>query len=431
VIRIKWLSVVAITAAVFGCGGADPTGNSEVPVSIGDHGTGSDSYDTGDSARDVSAGELADGTQNDGASEIFAEDALHGDSNISGEVPGHDYLVMDPGYIDDNGYVYDPGPDQGGVGGCDPCGMGTIAGKTCAPNIKTAIANVKVWVDTIDCNGVPQHYETYSSPTGEYSLKIPCGTQTVNMSKGSFHGSYTRWIDKGKVTQMTSVDGCFPGTAAKIAVITGDWDAIENTLLLLRLHFTKIYGAAGEQGSESSSAIAFLTDTAKLMTFDILFLNCSDAGWPNMQSSSASAIRQNLKAFVAKGGSIYGSDYALPYLSETWPGYILGGGWSSSGNSSYVSRVVDTDLAGYLGKGQVTIKYGLGPLTCVSGLGANAHLFIESTTEVDGCSGTQMMASFEPETNGGRVIYTTFHNDEQPSAGGDMQSILEYTVFLM
>ena len=42
-----------------------------------------------------------------------------------------------------------------------------------------------------------------------------------------------------------------------------------------------------------------------------------------------------------------------------------------------------------------------------------------------------MMMSFTPETDGGKVIYTTFHNDEQPTTQTDMQSILEYTVFLM
>lgn len=45
--------------------------------------------------------------------------------------------------------------------------------------------------------------------------------------------------------------------------------------------------------------------------------------------------------------------------------------------------------------------------------------------------GTQMMISFQPEgATAGKVIYTTFHNDEQPTTQTDMESILEYTVFL-
>jgi hypothetical protein len=51
-----------------------------------------------------------------------------------GQDPG---LGNDPGTAFDPGAPFDPGtiPDYGdAVGGCDPCGYGTIAGMTCAPN---------------------------------------------------------------------------------------------------------------------------------------------------------------------------------------------------------------------------------------------------------------------------------------------------------
>jgi hypothetical protein len=421
------------------CGGANPTGDLGIVIPGGDmSGEVRDVPASPDAVRDAPPTDGTDpldegvtpedpGTPNDPGIQTDPGTIDHGTSDPGTLDPGY----LDPGYLDPG--TPDPGTeyDSGGVGGCDPCGMGTVAGKTCAPNIKTAVGGVKVWVDTIDCSGNPVHIETHSNQQGEYSMQVPCGTQTINMLKGNFGGSYTRWIDKGQTTVMTSADACLSGTLAKIAVITGDWDQIENTLLLLWLHFTKISGAAGEEGQINQTAINFLSDWSKLSQYDILFLNCSDAGWPNMQSSSAAQIRTNLKAFVAKGGSVYASDYALPYLSETWPGHILGGGWSAAGNSTYLANVVDVDLAGYIGKSQVSIKYGLGPLTCVTGSGANTALSIQSTTSISGCSGTEMMMSFEPETNGGRVIYTTFHNDEQPKTGSDMQMILEFLVFLM
>ncbi len=319
------------------------------------------------------------------------------------------------------------------LGGCDPCGVGDVNGMTCAPNAKMAVPYVKVWVETFDCNGNPVHIQTYSDAKGSYTLKnIPCGTQTIYMQKGSFQHQWNRFIDQGMTTTLSSGEGCFAGTAAKIAVITGDWDQIENTLKKLYLKYTMISGTGGQSGGESATAISFLTDSSKLNSYDVVFIDCTWAGWPDMQSSSAGTIKANLKAFVAKGGSVYASDYGLPYLSETWPGYILGGGWSAAGNSSYLTNVVDADLAGYMGKTQVTIKYGLGPLTCVSGIGAETTLFLNSTKAIDGCDGTQMMMSFQPEgTTGGKVIYTTFHNDEQPTTATDMETILEYTVFLM
>jgi len=450
----RWTGFAALSlCTVLACGGANTGGDLGVYIRPGDViGEPGDVPAAGDTARDAPASELADpgtdgvtpedpgvhtdpGVQTDpGTTDTGGKDPGASDPGV-GDPGTKDPGTSDPGVSDpgpqDPGPQFDPGQDDVLAGGCDPCGMGTIAGKTCAPNVKTAIPFVKVWMDTIDCNGNPVHIQTYSDATGSYSMQVPCGTQTINILKGSFHGSFTRWIDKGMTTTMTTADGCFSGTAAKIAVITGDWDQIENTLKLLYLHYTLISGTGGESGQESQTAIDFLSDSSKLNAYDVVFMDCTWAGWPDMQSSSAAQIRANLKAFVAKGGSVYASDYALPYLSETWPGYILGGGWSASGNSTYKSNVIDTDLASYLGKSQVTLKYGLGPLTCVSGVGANTHVAIESSTAIEGCDGTQMMMSFEPETNGGRVIYTTFHNDEQPTTGGDMQSIIEYTVFLM
>lgn len=321
-------------------------------------------------------------------------------------------------------------------GGCDPCGVGDVSGMTCAPNGKMAIPYVKVWVDTIDCMGQPIHIQTYSDAKGYYTLKnVPCGTQTIYMQKGSFFHQWQRYIEQNMVTVLSSGEGCFPSTAAKIMVVTGDWDAIENTLKKLYLKYDtvdgKTPGGPNSGGTISPDAVNFFTNSTKLNSYDVVFIDCSNTGKENMDSYG-SEISKNLKAFVAKGGSIYASDYALPYLTGTWPGYILGGAWSASGWSKYPGEVVDKDLAAYLGKTVVDIEYGLGPLTCVTGIGPETHLFINSQKPISGCSGTQMMMSFQPEgETGGRVIYTTFHNDEQPKTQTDMQTILEYTVFLM
>jgi hypothetical protein len=437
-----WVPVLLLVAA---CGGANPGTDGGVWVPPGE--TGGEVKDVPggtDTARDTALEDVAatdTAVPDEAPADTAPTDPGTADTGVTDPGTATDPGPKDPGTTTDPGTPYDPGTPsdpgtatdlgpQDAVGGCDPCGMGTVAGKTCAPNVKTAIPFVKIWVDTTDCEGNPHHYQTYSNAAGEYSLQIPCGTQTIWMEKGSFHGAFTRWIDKGLTTTITSSDGCFPGTAAKIAVVTGDWDSIQDTLRLLYLHYTLVDGMGGDEGKGNSTAVKFLSDPAKLAAYDIIFLNCTWAAWPNMQASGA-AISAALKTFVANGGSIYASDYALPYISETWPAYILGGGWSAAGNSTYATNVVDTDLGQYLGKTQVSIKYGLGPLTCVSDVDAATHVFLESSKAISGCDGTQMMMSFEPETGGGRVIYTTFHNDEQPTTSSDMQSILEYTVFLM
>lgn len=354
----------------------------------------------------------------------------------AGSDPAKDPAGTDPG-PGDEAAADDGGPaGDAPAGGCEGCGTGTVKGKTCAPNAKMAVPYVKVWIDTVDCEGNAVHVQDFSDEKGEYVLEnVPCGLQTIKMQKGSFGNVFSRFVDQGMTTFVSSGEGCFPSTAAKIAVVTGDWDAIEHTLAKLKLKYDLIWGTTpGGTGdgpnATSPETIKFLTDSAKLMSYDVVFINCSDTGVMNMQDSGAE-ISANLKAFIAKGGSLYASDYGLPYIQQTWPGYVLGGAWSCGGWSKYPGAVVDLDLAGYIGKTTVNIEYGLGPLTCVDGVGPDTHVFIDSSKAISGCSGTEMMMSFQPEPGGGKVIYTTFHNDEQPATQTDMQTILEYTVFLM
>jgi hypothetical protein len=381
--------------------------------------------DEGVSVPDLVTDEVATDTVTDPATDQVATDTVTD--------PATDQVATDTAKSDET-TATDP-VEAGEVtqGGCDPCGVGDVAGMTCAPNGKMAVPYVKVWVDAIDCMGQPIHIQTYSDAKGSYTLKnVPCGTQTIYMQKGSFFHQWQRYIEQGMVTVLSSGEGCFAGTAAKIMVVTGDWDEIENTLKKLYLKYDTVNGKTPSGGGTTSwEAIDFFTDSAKLNSYDIVFINCSDTGKENMWSDGA-AISANLKAFVAKGGALYASDYGLPYLTGTWPGYVFGGAWSCGGWTTYPASVADADLASYMSKTQVNIEYGLGPLTCVDGISAETHLFIESTKAISGCSGTEMMFSFQPEgETGGRVIYTTFHNDEQPSTQTDMQTILEYTVFLM
>ncbi len=351
-----------------------------------------------------------------------------------------DTAVTDPGIKD----TYDP---DAPVGGCDPCGYGTVSGMTCAPNTKTAMPFVKVWVDTTDCNGMPIHVETHSDYAGNYTLEgVPCGTQTIYMQKGSFAHLFVRWIDKGMTTVATSHDACFPGTAARVAVVTGKWDAIENTLVNLWFHFNMFDGLmegadsgmpegarllGGQEAKDKFGAKKKLLDD-----FDILFINCGDSpDW--ILDEMGTDVVTTLRQFVMNGNSVYISDWASVYMTRAWPA-----AWNGSlirdfpGNGmkplEVQSTVVDTDLAAYLQKPTARIDYGLSPLTSITGTGpTETMVHLKGPNSAHDNDIEPFMISFQPygET-GGRVIYTNFHNDEQPKEG-DMSDILQYVVFLM
>lgn len=364
----------------------------------------------------------------------------------------------DPGVSLDPGTPFDPGviPDYGdAVGGCDPCGYGTIAGMTCAPNATTAMPYVRIWIDTYDCEGNPIHLQTYSDAQGNYRLEnVPCGTQTVNMKKGSFEHQFTRYVDKGMTTVATSGDACLPKTALRIAVITGDWDKIETVLRQLWFPYKWFDGEVGEGGGKSEGAKLLAGEEAKdgytadgvgpyklLEDFDVLFINCGPSHATIMQNWGTQ-ISPVLRDFVAQGGSVYASDYASVYVSTTWPVAWSGSfvqdfpGSSSQTPREVVATIVDPDLAAYLQKQTAVIEYRLGPLTSIlgtPGLGTIVHL--EGPNSAYGNAIQPFMFSFQPNgIDAGRVIYTNFHNEEQaldPAKLSDMAEVLQYLVFLM
>lgn len=311
--------------------------------------------------------------------------------------------------------------------GCPPCGQGTLTGLACAPDGKTVVPEVTVSIDGIDCHGQPFHLETQSDTMGRYTLEgVPCGYQVVKLTKGSYSHEFNAFVKHLETVEATT-GRCFSGTAAKIAVITGDWDRLQEILTALKLQYTEINGI-GDSGM-GSDAGAFLSDWSRLSKFNILFINCGKS-----LDTGSSGIA-NLQKFVQGGGSLYASDYAVSYISSAWPNALefpsnIYSVWSQTVNSD----IRDPRLVGYLGKMTTQISYVLGPLVQVDGPGPGTEVHIEGVFpkyEADQNIHPQLL-SFKPYGDkGGRVIYGGFHHDEQTKEPGktDVRNILKFVVF--
>lgn len=326
------------------------------------------------------------------------------------------------------------------VGGCDPCGVGSVKGLVCAPNQKTAIPDALVWIDTVDCNGNPIHIEVKSSATGEFILQnVPCGMQTIKQKKGSFSHQFSVFIEQNMENNLEGkIDRCFEGNAAKIAVITGDWDKIEYILYKLGFKYDlyELYSQKWEWGGEwgGSEAYWFLKDLSKMKKYDVIFINCGQP-WVDIMSSMPE-FTQNIIDFVNGGGSLYASDWAYPVIEWPWPDAIdfYGDDKSSApqilqGNQVVEADILDPTLAQYLGKSKVKIKYGLGPLVAVESAGAGTVVHIQGPVKQFNNKVMPLMMSFVPQPDAGRVVYPNFHNDEQITQ--EIAVILNYLVFLL
>ena len=341
-----------------------------------------------------------------------------------------DSLVADAPFSDPDVLLIDDLPvvDSPALPGCPPCGKGTVSGLACAPDGQTVVPDVGVTIDGIDCHGQAFHITTTSDSFGRYTVEnVPCGYRVVQLAKGSFSHQFDVFVAADQVTE-TKNGRCFEGSAARIAVITGEWDRLEDILTTLKLQYTSINGVQSESGG-SAEAESFLSDWNRLSKFNVLFINCGRSQY------TGSAAVANLRKFVEGGGSIYGSDYAVNYMAVVWPeALILPADPYSVYTQTVNADIRDPRLFGYLQKMTVTIQYGLSPLVMVDepGIGTETHIEgIFPKYEADQNIHPQLM-SFQPYgTTGGRVIYGNFHHDEQVKEPGktDVRNILKYIVF--
>lgn len=326
-----------------------------------------------------------------------------------------------------------PGADV--VGGCQECAYGTLVGLTCAPDGATPVPEVTVAIDAFDCAGNPIHLETTSDAKGRYTIEnVPCGLQTVALHKGSFDHEYSVFVDAGMETTATN-GRCFGAQAARIAVVSGDWDQIQYAVLdKLKLKYTEYGGVTNDYGSGYEQAVDLLTDPNELAKYDVIFINCSDSAG-QIVSSYGGTLKKTLDDFVKNGGSMYLSDYAADYIMNTWPTYVQWGGHDVWGHQKVIGEIIDPPLFAYLGnKSTVEIQYGLGPLQGVYGVDpATTMVHVQGFFKQDQYNDTlPMMVSFKPYPKGGRVVYTNFHNDEQTGqALLDLKTILNFVVFML
>src|SRR5439155_19915862 len=122
---------------------------------------------------------------------------------------------------------------------------------------------------------------------------------------------------------------CVAQGQVKIAFITGAGDKIETLLSGLSLQFTTF---GGDTATWATQAAPFLSNLTAMKQFDIIFFDCaaakSSTGEIDLGSNGAT-IRQNLTSYVAQGGSIYASDWALvfPYYAKVGAfDFLMNGG---------------------------------------------------------------------------------------------------------
>lgn len=291
---------------------------------------------------------------------------------------------------------------------CDPSGAGWVIDAEVTAEIQIGDAPDQTWLAT-----------TRTDHDGYYTLQdVPPGLWTLNVRKGSYTATFEITVPEGGGLYELADPTCLDPDAVSLAIVTGEYDHVEHLVAELGLDYDAYGGTTGLR--------TLLNDPELLAQYDVLFLNCGDY---RPMASDLALYADVLVQYVEAGGSVYASDWASLVVEAAWPELVDLYGYDSVFETTAVGvstrqdvEVVDTILAYAVGSTTAEIVYDLDAWIVPVAPGAGVEVLARST--VPTFAGTQEDAPLALRVEpGGRIIFTTFHNEQQLTE--DMEAALK------
>lgn len=286
---------------------------------------------------------------------------------------------------------------------------------------------------TFDSDGDGEHDARVEDSTdieGRFMLAgLPGGRDyTVYVVKGSFELTFDVSLTTG--TYEIPEEECALAPP-NIAVISGDYDHIEDIIASMGLEYTLFEGSF-----YSEEYLNFLRDPAAMAEFDIIFFNCGvNSDW---YSYYPDEIRSNIRDFVIAGGSVYTSDWAYYFVESSFPAWLTFYGNDAEYGAaqrgvaeSVMARVEDPTMQAIIGEPVAAINFDLDLWVVLESVGPDVDVLLSaSVSAYSDLTGlytstiTEAPIAARFAVGEGRVIYTAFHN-EHAATTLDMTDILE------
>jgi hypothetical protein len=219
---------------------------------------------------------------------------------------------------------------------CGVTPMPSISGLVYAPNGVDPVDRALIYVARGEVPPLPPGNEcdlckilasgvwvqTHSGPRGHFSFeKVPTGPLKVVVQLGRFRRIVPVDAACGQTITLTAEQTRFPrkkseGDVPKVAVATGPVDRMQDVLSKIGLQEFDLYEGRNPSpgGTVYPKLDTLLADAAKLGSYHIVLLNCSD-GYHDLVSSGPTV--KNLQDFVNVGGRLFVDD--LSYEFVEWP----------------------------------------------------------------------------------------------------------------
>ena len=315
---------------------------------------------------------------------------------------------------------------------------GTVTGFVYAKNGSTKLGAIKVYL--LDYPSV----STLTNKTGYFTLSAPVGSHKLVIQSGNGHlfkTIITINVTENKTLSLPPQQTVL-NQVGNLAYIQGFYDKIE-TIIIDSLGY-----------SATQIQVATLDSLSILNNYQAIFLNCGKSGMLD------SLKYTNLKTFVTNCGSIYASDWAVEYL--TGDGYYKNGMFRTKGFNSPATPkqtntcnpliggflpdsilctmkvgatgfidsvdIVSPAIQTLLGKTKMTIHYDLGGWEVIQQLGPQFSVLLQDNTATNYGPLAVLLHYNNNCTQGGNILYTTFHNEPQTGVSSDVQQILQYFI---
>ncbi len=302
--------------------------------------------------------------------------------------------------------------------------LATISGVVVSPKGKA------VRSATVEVVG-NEKYNSITDTEGKFSFEVPTGEHTLKIYTGSgevFNSSKSVEVEAKTNNSIGNIElSVAPQT--RIAYVWGEYDNIQSI----------ISNSLGYQIDSLSHSD--MEDINNLRKYDVIFLNCGESGQGRMDGYSEQistqeemdVIRQNIGDYVAEGGKIYASDYAVGYVvpqcDSDFNYYLEFNNTLFSADilcfnlngevETVVANVIDKDLANIIGE-EANIIYDLGEwATIIPAQNFAGNVLVEGDNS--------SVLAFSQNIGSGQILYTTFHNEANIS--DDMEAILEFFIY--
>ncbi|MCI0681481.1 MAG: hypothetical protein L0Y71_05205 [Gemmataceae bacterium] len=193
----------------------------------------------------------------------------------------------------------------------------------------------------------------------------------------------------------------------------------------------KLLSSLGEGYQFTQFHARQLLDGKKMADFDVLFLTCAPGGADPIFDGTPlrvePAFAENLRNFVAQGGTLYASDWRYDALEAAFPDVASLRLKDDGRAQSVTADVVDPGLRDMLQLDTVPLNFDLDKWKTAAFAGDRVKVLIEGKYQRQrgGVSRAPLLVRFQ--FGKGTVIFTSFHNERQNSV--IEQQLLKYLVF--